>query len=159
MPSPMWRTIGSLLGRSVLLLKILRVRCEALKVMNDYSVPPALKCVERKLFLPAPDPRLPCQDYQEKQPQKTLAYAQALQYWAKRANLPCPGETCHLARCVQELRWAIKPFTIFSDHAILEKAKPDQGAPKAEVKGPKQPSFHQLCQPMSQLSQLFHQLC
>ena len=42
--------------------EIPRVRCEALKVMNDYFVPPALKCVERKLFLLAPDPRLPCQD-------------------------------------------------------------------------------------------------
>ena len=51
-------------------VKIPRVRCEALKVTNDYSTPPALKCVERKLFLLAPEPRLPCQDYHEKQPQK-----------------------------------------------------------------------------------------
>ena len=124
----------------MLLFEIPRVRCEALKVRNDYSAPPAPKCVERKLFLLPPDPRLPCQDYHEKQPQKTLAYAQTLQYWAERANPPSPGEMCCLVRCVQELRWAMKPFTTFSDHAILEKAKPDQGAPKAEVEGPAQPS-------------------
>ena len=58
--------------------EIPRVRCDALKVMNDYSTPPAPKCVERKLFLLAADPRLPCQDYHKKQSQKTLAYAQAL---------------------------------------------------------------------------------
>ena len=39
--------------------EISRVRCDALKVTNDYSMPPAPKCAERKLFLPAPDPRLP----------------------------------------------------------------------------------------------------
>ena len=120
--------------------EIPRVRCEALNVMNDYSMPPTPKCGEKKLFLLAPDPRFPCQDYHEKQPQKTLAYAQAVQYWAERANPPHPGETCCLVRSVQELRWAMKPFTTLSDHAILENAKSDQGAPKAELKGPAQSS-------------------
>ena len=119
--------------------EIPRVRCEALEVMNDYSTTPTPKCIERRLYLPALDPRLPCQDYCQEQPQKTLAYAQALQYWAERANLPGPGEMCHLARCVQELRWAMKPFTTFSDRAILEKAVPDHGSPEAEVKGATQP--------------------
>ena len=120
--------------------EIPRVRCEAIKVTNDYSVPPAPKCVERKLFLPALDSRLPCQDYCKKQPQKTLPYTQALQYWAERANLPCPGEMHHLVKCVLGSRWAMMPFTTFSDCAFLEKAKPDHGAPKAEVEGPTQPS-------------------
>ena len=35
----------------------------------------------------------------------------------------------------------MEPFTTFSNCVILEKAKPDQGAPKAEVKGPAQPSI------------------
>ena len=56
------------------------VRCKALKVSNDYSMPPAPKCIGRKAFLPIPDPRMPCQDYSEGQPEKTLAYSQALQY-------------------------------------------------------------------------------
>ena len=116
-----------------------RVRCEALEVTNDYSATPAPKCIERNLFLQAPDPRLPCQDYCQEQLQKTLAYAQALQYWAKRANPPGPGEMCHLVRCVQELRLAMKPFTTFSYHAILEKAMPDHGTLEAGVKGATQP--------------------
>ena len=111
----------------------------ALKVMNDYSVPPALNCVKRKLFFLGLYPRFSCQDYHQKQPQKTLAYTQALLHWAERANLPHPGEMCHLARCVQELRWAMKPFTTFSDHAILEKTKSDHGTPEAEAQWPAQP--------------------
>ena len=69
------------------------------------------------------------------QPQKTLGYAQALQYWAERANPPGPSEMCHLVRCVQELRQAMKPFTTLSDHAMLEQAMPDHGTPEAEVEG------------------------
>ena len=82
------------------------VRCKALKVCNDYSSPPAPKYIGRKAFLPIPDPRIPCQDYREGQPQKTLAYAQALQYWAGKANLPKTDEQHLLARCIHELRWA-----------------------------------------------------
>ena len=119
--------------------EIPRVRCKALEVTNDFSAPPALKCIQRKLFLLALDPRLPCQDYHQEQPQKTLAYTQALQYWAERANPPGPGEMCFLVRCVQELRPAMKPFTTFSDFAILEKAMPDHGTPEAEVEGAAQP--------------------
>ena len=58
--------------------EIPQVRCKALKVINDYSLPPTLKCFSRKAFLPIPDPRMPCQDYREGQPQKTLAYEQDL---------------------------------------------------------------------------------
>ena len=70
--------------------KIPQARCEALKVSNDYSSSPTPKCISRKAFLPIQDPRIPCQDYREGQPWKTLAYAQALQYWAKKVNLPKP---------------------------------------------------------------------
>ena len=34
----------------------------------------------------------------------TLAYAQALQYWAEKTNLPAPGEPCSLAMSIHELR-------------------------------------------------------
>ena len=77
-----------------------QVRCKALKVSNDYSSPPAPKCVHRKAFLPIPDPRIPYQDYREGQPWKTLVYAQALQYWAEKANPPKPEEPHLLLRCV-----------------------------------------------------------
>ena len=80
--------------------KIPWVRCQVLWVDNDYSAPPTPKCINRKAFLPVPDPELPCQDYREGPPQKTLAYAQALQYWTEKANLPGPGKRQLLARCV-----------------------------------------------------------
>ena len=72
--------------------EIPQVRCKAVKVINDYSLPPAPKCVGRKAFLLIPDPRMPCQDYREEQPWKTLAYVQALQYLAEKANLPKPDD-------------------------------------------------------------------
>ena len=76
------------------LFEIPKARYETLKDINDYSVPPAPKCIGRKLFLPAPDSRLPCQDYHQQQPHKTLAYAQALQHWAEKANPSSPSEPC-----------------------------------------------------------------
>ena len=35
----------------------------------------------------------------------------------------------------------MKPFMTFGNSVVLEKAKPDQGAPKGEVEGPAQPSI------------------
>ena len=116
--------------------EIPQVRYQVLWVTNDYSVPPAPKCINRKAFLPVPDPEMPCQDYREGQLQKTLAYAQALQYWAEKTNLPGPGERHLLARCVQELRWAMRPFTTFSDCTVLEGAMHNLGSPEEEAAQP-----------------------
>ena len=112
------------------------MRCQVLWVVNNYFAPSAPKCINRKAFLPVTNPEMPCQDYREGQPQKTLAYAQALQYWAEKANLPCPGERHLLVRCVQELRWAMRPFTTFIDHAVLEGAIPNLGSPEEEAAQP-----------------------
>ena len=103
--------------------EIPQVRCKALKVINDYSLPPTLKCISRKAFLPIPDPRMP----REGQPWKTLAYAQALQYWAEKANLPKPGELHLLERCFHELRWAMRLFTTFTDGAVFVGTMPRLG--------------------------------
>ena len=116
-------------------LKIPQVRCKVLKVSNDYFLPPALKCIGMKAFLLILDPRIPCQDYREGQPQKTLAYAQALQYWAKKANPPKPDQPHLLARCVHELRWAMRPFTTFTDEAVLKGTTPKQGTPEEWATG------------------------
>ena len=62
---------------------------------------------------------MPCQDYREKQPQRTLVYALALQYWAKKANLPMPDKPCLLARSIHELRWAMRPFTTLTYGAVF----------------------------------------
>ena len=47
-------------------------------------------------------------------------YAQALHYWAKKANPPCPNEPCHLVMCVHKLRQARKPYTTFSNCNVFK---------------------------------------
>ena len=97
--------------------------------------PPAPKCIERKLFLLALDSGLPCQDYHLQQPHKTLAYTQALQHWAEKANPCSPNNLCQLAKCVQELREAMKPFMTFHNHEVLGEEVAGQETPVVEVKG------------------------
>ena len=87
---------------------------------EDYTVPPAPKCIQRKMFLPVPYLCLPCQDYHLKQPWRTLAYAQAIQYWAEKANLLGPDKPHYLVMCVHELRWAMKPYTTFSNCDVFK---------------------------------------
>ena len=116
--------------------EIPKARCEALKVTNDYSALPALKCIGRKLVL---DSGLPCQDYHPAATQKTLAYAQALQYWVEKANPPSPGKLHQLAECIQELREAMKPFTTFHNHDILGKEIASQETLAVEVEEAVQP--------------------
>ena len=65
-------------------LEIPQVRSKAQGMENDYSAPPAPKCICQKEFLLPPNPMFPCQDIREEQLQKILAYAQALQYWAEK---------------------------------------------------------------------------
>ena len=67
-------------------------------VNNDYSAPPASDCICQKEFLPPLNPMFPSQDFREGQSQKTLAYAQALQYLETQAapteeptNEPAPA--------------------------------------------------------------------
>ena len=100
--------------------KIPWVRSEALRVSNNYTVPPVPKCLQRKMFLPVPKPHLPCQNYCQHHPPKTLAYAQALQYWADKANLLGPHEPWHLMICVHELRWVMRPYMTFSNCNAFE---------------------------------------
>ena len=53
--------------------KVSQVRCKALKDSGDYTVPPAPKCIQRKMFLLVANSHLPCQDYWLKQLQSILA--------------------------------------------------------------------------------------
>ena len=54
-----------------------QVKSKAQDVKNNYLVPL--------------NPMFPCQNFREGQTQKTLAYAQALQYWVEKANPLVPG--------------------------------------------------------------------
>ena len=90
------------------------------------------------MLLLVTDSHLPCQDYWMKQPWRTLAYAQALQYWTEKANLAVPNEPCCLAMCVHELRWHMKPYMTFIDHDIFEGLIHEILA--VEIKGAMQPN-------------------
>ena len=68
----------------------------------------------------------------------TLAYAQALQYWAEKANPLVSGEPCLLAMCIHELRWHMKRYTTFSDHDVFEGLV--HGLAGAEVEEATQPN-------------------
>ena len=77
-----------------------------------------------------PNLMFPSQDFMEGQSQKTLAYAQALKYWAEKPNPAMLGQPCLLARSVQELRKVMEPYVAFSDDAILEGATPQERSPE-----------------------------
>ena len=88
-------------------------------VENYYLAPLAPKCLHQKDFLPLPDPKFPCWDIREGQLEKTLAYAQAFQYWAEKSNLPMLGQPCLLAGSVLELREVMEPYASFFDDTVL----------------------------------------
>ena len=119
------------------IFKVPQVRCEALKDPGDYTVPPSPKCVQRKMFLLVTNSCLPCQDYCLKQLWSTLAYAQALQYCAEKANPLVPDEPCCLVMCVHEMR-LMKLYTTFSDSDVFEGLTCK--IPEVEVKGAMQPN-------------------
>ena len=60
-------------------------------------------CLLQRNFLPLPNPIFVCWDIQEMQCEKTVAYAQALQFWAEKVDLPTGGRPCLLAESVKEL--------------------------------------------------------
>ena len=74
-----------------------------------YSAPP--QALEHDWFLPISNITFGRQDYCMQQPQKTLVYTKALQYWAEKAQLPHPGKPHQLAEGVQELArpWSLWP--------------------------------------------------
>ena len=83
------------------------------------SGPTAPHCLCQKDFLSLPDLRFPCQDLCKEQWKKTVAYAQALQCWAARANLPMPGQPCLLVGSVLELHKKMEQYISFSNDIIL----------------------------------------
>ena len=91
---------------------------------NDYMAPPNLHCMGHDHYLPPLDTRFSTQDYQLKQPERTLAYAKALQHWAKVVKPLQPGEPHQLAECVKELRRCMRPLTTFIEEQGLSKDPP-----------------------------------
>ena len=75
----------------------------------------------------------PCQDIRVGQSQKTLAYAQILQYWAEKSNLLILGQPHLLAGCMLELRRVMEPYVAFSDDVVLEGATPQERSLEGQI--------------------------
>ena len=83
------------------------------------------------MFLLDANSHLPYQYCWLKPPWRTLAYAQALQYWTEKTNPPVPNEPHHLVMCVHELRQGMRRYMTFSDYDVFEGLM--HGLPGAEV--------------------------
>ena len=86
---------------------------------NYHQAPPAPPCICQKVFLPKPDPKFACQDIRESQLEKTVAYAQALQFWVEKANLPTQGQPHLLVGSMLELREVMECYVSFPDNAVF----------------------------------------
>ena len=87
----------------------------ASKGLNNDTPPPAPHCIEYDAYLPWMDMKFGSMDYRMCQPQKTLAYARALQHCMELANPPMPGQPHQLAECMIKLKESMAPFTTFMD--------------------------------------------
>ena len=85
---------------------------------------PAPHPLDRDCFLPIQDMQFGGQDFWLKHPQKTLAYAKALQHWAEKAQPPTPGKPCQLAESVLELQCVMDPMMTFTNEEVLEDVQP-----------------------------------
>ena len=86
---------------------------EQCQVKNDHKAPPALLCLCWKNFLPPPDSIFACWDIWEIQHKKMVAFAQALQFWVEKVNLPTGGKPCLLVGSMielqEEMEWRTLP--------------------------------------------------
>ena len=88
-------------------------------VKNNHQALPAPLCLCQKNFLQPPDSIFACQDIQEMQCEKMVAYAQALQFWVEKVNLPTGGQPCLLVGRVIELQEEMKYYLSFSDEDVF----------------------------------------
>ena len=98
-------------------------------VGNCYLAPLVPPCLYQNDFLLPSNPKFPCWDIREEQLEKTVAYAQALQFWVEKSNPPTPGQPCLLARSILELREVMGPYVSFLDDAILSGVAPTRRIP------------------------------
>ena len=89
-------------------------------IQNYYLAPLAPHCICQKDFLLPPDPRFSCWDLKEEQWEKTMAYTQALQCLAEKANLPKLGWPHLLAGSVLELQKMMEQYIPFSDEIVFD---------------------------------------
>ena len=83
---------------------------------QDYTTPPAPKCLTQNMFLPY---EVSYQDVGQQPFLLTVAYAQGLQYWVEKLNLPENPEFHPLARSVIELRERVKEHDVFTKWDVI----------------------------------------
>ena len=98
-----------------------KAKCLTRGKENDYTPPPMPHCIKWDTFLPFDNGNFANQDYRMKQPQKMLAYAKALQFWAKKAQLPWASQPHQLAACVKESKESMELLTSFTNEEVLTK--------------------------------------
>ena len=89
------------------------------QVKNNHQALPALPCLCWRNFLPPPDSIFACQDIWEIQHEKTVAYAQALQFWVEKVDLPTRGQPHLLAGSTIELQKEVVCY-LSSDEDIFQ---------------------------------------
>ena len=67
---------------------------------QGYTMPLAPQSLNRSAFLPE---KLMYQDVQQQPTLLTIAYAQSLQYWVEKCNLPRNLDFCPLVESIREL--------------------------------------------------------
>ena len=90
------------------------------QVENDHQALPALSYLCHKNFLLPPDSIFTCQDIWEIQHEKMVAYAQDLQFWAEKVNLPTGGQPHLLAGSMIELWEEMKCYLFFSVEDVFQ---------------------------------------
>ena len=85
------------------------------RVKNDHQAPPPQLCLCWKGFLLLPDSIFACQDIQEIQHEKMVAYARAPQFWAEKDDPPTGGKPCLLAGSIIKLWEEMKCYLSFSN--------------------------------------------
>ena len=76
-----------------------------------------------------------------------MAYAQALEWWAEKANLPKPDQSCLLAGSVLELQKIMEPYIPLSDDIVFDGGALPEGFLKSQTSVvtdvlPTPPTFH-----------------
>ena len=84
---------------------------------QEYTAPPAPKCLSRNAFLPD---KLSCQDVWQQPTLLMVAYARGLWYWAEKLKLPRSPDLHPLAGSVVELRKTMQEHVTFNHWDVVQ---------------------------------------
>ena len=121
---PSQRDVKEFVRRVCASFQLPKVSSHAQGVTNDYSALLAPHSLDRDQFLPIQDIWFRGQDFWLKQPQKTMAYAKVLQYWAEKTQPLTTGKSHQLAESLLELQCEMEPLVMFTDKEVLEELQP-----------------------------------